>query len=624
MNWLVWKFKRLRAMKFDEVWHRMRIKLRDTFFIPKYLKCKPQEAFKNFFNGASIENIKNSLLSHLVCIPDDFNEFSDTLIEAHRIMDGKWMLFEREVTLDNPPKWNKNYLTNQEWHNISSKNIDYRSSFAGDVKFTWELGRFTFAPSLALLFAQTKNENVGALLIDWMYDFAEKNPIYHGIHQTSGIEMAIRNMTWSFALAILLKCDEEMKFQFWDEKKLRSILGLMVQQSMYCKDHLSVGSSANNHLIAEYASMVFTGGIFNNLKNSEGVFLEGISGIEREIILQLNPDGTSVEHAFGYIPFILEMIFYPLIIAEKKGHAISQKIKQRLTAVVRFLKIARYEDGDLPRIGDNDNAKVICSSKYFYRTDFIGNAIATWLNIPCISKLDKQCSLLLFNKFILEEEQVLGASTFENGGYIFYRSQDAHLSFDIGELGWGSIAAHAHADCLSITLRYKNKMIVCDPDTYIFHGDLDARNRFRSTPYHSTVNFNGNNQSEMLGAFLWGKRHKISKVNDWYECHWFSGEVHRRKLEINPKEIIIYDEVQGHNPEIVFVLHPNAIPLITENKVELTVENVNVEFTSEGLLDWRLEPGEYSEVFGSKVPTTRLCASFLSNKCQSKVVIRLL
>ncbi len=74
---------------------------------------------------------------------------------------------------------------------------------------------------------------------------------------------------------------------------------------------------------------------------------------------------------------------------------------------------------------------------------------------------------------------------------------------DGGPHGYLSIAAHAHADALSVEVRYGGVDILADPGTYCYHGEPEWRSYFRSTIAHNTVELDGQNQSGDGGPFLW-------------------------------------------------------------------------------------------------------------------------
>jgi hypothetical protein len=75
---------------------------------------------------------------------------------------------------------------------------------------------------------------------------------------------------------------------------------------------------------------------------------------------------------------------------------------------------------------------------------------------------------------------------------------------DHGPHGFLSIAAHAHADALSIEVRHGGVDILADPGSYCYHGETEWRAYFRSTLGHNTLELDGANQS-VLGGPLCGR-----------------------------------------------------------------------------------------------------------------------
>ena len=84
---------------------------------------------------------------------------------------------------------------------------------------------------------------------------------------------------------------------------------------------------------------------------------------------------------------------------------------------------------------------------------------------------------------------------------------------DGGPHGFLSIAAHAHADALSVEVRCGGVDILADPGTYCYHGEPAWRSYFRSTLAHNTAELAGQNQSTEGGPFLW-LRHATARETD--------------------------------------------------------------------------------------------------------------
>jgi hypothetical protein len=97
---------------------------------------------------------------------------------------------------------------------------------------------------------------------------------------------------------------------------------------------------------------------------------------------------------------------------------------------------------------------------------------------------------------------------FPDAGLVILRSRagdgpEIWCRCDGGPHGFLSIAAHAHADALSLEVRHDGVDLLADPGTYCYHGEPEWREWFRSTAAHNTVEVGGVSQSEPGGPFLW-------------------------------------------------------------------------------------------------------------------------
>ncbi len=150
-----------------------------------------------------------------------------------------------------------------------------------------------------------------------------------------------------------------------------------------------------------------------------------------------------------------------------------------------------------------------------------------------------------------------GSSAFVEGGYFVTRGDTQHGVIDCGPLGYRSIAAHGHADCLSIAICLDDDWVVADPGTYCYHRERVWRDHFRSTAAHNTVTVDGENQSRILGPFLWGHRARARAVRwashplfDFFEGthdgYARRGVVHRRRVLFARRGYwIVLDDLEG-------------------------------------------------------------------------------
>lgn len=590
-------------MEPGELLHRAKNALRDRLFPPKYFFLSPAEACRQLLTDRRIFGPRLSPVAHPAVVSD-----------ADELLSSKWKYFGREVRLDDPPNWRKNYLQGGEWPDRPSKNLDYRATgIAGGVKHVWEIGRWTWATTLAAAHRSTGDERYKELCLRWLGDFCERNPIRHGIHHTSGIEDAVRVLAGVVAVANL---------DVGDDATVAGINGLLAQQALHCAHHLSLGTSANNHLIAEYAAIAVAGAALSWRSNGEKLKEASLRGLQREILTQLNPDGTSVEQSFGYIPFIWELVLIPMLVAQLSPSA---EVEQRLKTCLEFARTIRLPDGSFPKIGDDDDGRILLPFDGISRLDLVGNLLARFLGEPLLSA-DEDTRILADALLPASDWRASecpdGMYEFHDGGYTVYRNKGMLLTFDHGPLGWKSIAAHGHADALSITLFFDGVPIVVDPGVATYQDDPASRDRFRGTPYHSTVNFGERNQSEILGPFMWGRRAQVSRQEDGWECNWYSGEVHWRKLELFEHKVVVHDRVAGADPRSCFVLHPDAELTLEGKTAVVRCQNVSAVLRAEGLAEWRAEPSEYSSRFSHSQPTIRLSAPFTDNEATVTIEVK--
>ena len=616
MSALAWRLRRLRAMSAGEIARRAVTAARDRWFAPAWTRLSPRGAHDALFPapgapgatpGTPHPHEETRVARAARWLPGasalPAPELAALRAVAAALERGEWSLFGHAVKLGDPVDWNANLLTGERWPDAPSRTLDYRSAGeTGGAKFACELGRLTFLPDLALaarLGDATAAQRARSLLSQWN----AHNPLGHGIHHTSGIEMAIRCATVSATLALLGESGAASA-----DDLLEPTLGLLAQQALWCRDHLSLGSSANNHLLSEYMAMAIVGGLWPGLSGAKALLDSGRQGLEREVLSQFHADGVNAEQAFGYLPFIWELVLLGLRAAETAGHPPSAAVRQRLLASLEFARVLRGPDGRAPQVGDEDDGRILLAGLETPRLDVVGNALAAWLGADALSQDAQAYALALGLAPGSARAASEGRHEFTAGGWTIWRERGLRVTFDHGPLGLGPLAAHGHADALAVTLWRGADGIVVDPGTLAYHEDEAARNESRGTPAHATVHFGGRSQSEMLGAFLWGRRAQIAPVGEGWRCRWWSGESHTRAVQVAGDVLTVDDHVQGADATIVFPLAPGAVARADGSTAVVEIGNSRATFAGTGLGPWRLEPSRHAPRYSHRVPAQRLVA----------------
>ncbi|MFH1735239.1 MAG: alginate lyase family protein [bacterium] len=98
-----------------------------------------------------------------------------------------------------------------------------------------------------------------------------------------------------------------------------------------------------------------------------------------------------------------------------------------------------------------------------------------------------------------------GKSHISAGGYQILRYQHGKtLVFDTGSFGLSGVSHHGHADTLSLVANLRDSRFLVDPGGFSY-VDSDARQYARSTAAHNTIRVDGQNSSEIIGDFGFGR-----------------------------------------------------------------------------------------------------------------------
>ena len=483
--------------------------------------------------------------------------------------------------------WNYEYEARRPTPMTFAAGIDYRDhAITGDAKVVWEPNRHQHLAVLARAYHLTGDSRYARKVVTQIDSWIDQCPYAKGMNWRSPMELSIRLINWVWSLA-MIEASDAVSPEQWQR-----ILGAAHRHMWDVSRNYSRYSSANNHVIGEAAG-VFIGSIFfDALRPARRWRTEAKLILEKQIRAQTLADGGHCELAPAYHLFVLELLLVAGLAGRNTGCDFSPGYWERIEAMCAFVA-GMLEGGDcIPQLGDSDDGYVLdletdgdrarnllaVGAALFGRSDFKelaedAHERVYWLlgNDGCrafdgLESLDRK-----------EGALAIRSRAFPESGYYLLqcgsRSPDddrISVSFDCGALGFGSIAAHGHADALSLTVRISGVDVLIDPGTYDYFTFPEWRRYFRSTPAHNTITVDGLDQSENRGSFIWGKR-AAARCLRWDpsdEGGWVSGEhdgytrlddrvMHRRtvSLDASRREIVVHDELTGdatHGASVFF------------------------------------------------------------------------
>lgn len=433
-----------------------------------------------------------------------------------------------------------------KWPDTFSYSLDYKQrDDLGDARTCWEKHRHFRYVLLAKAFHVTLNEDYYAELEQDQREWSKNNPFLHGIAWTSVMEVAIRSINWMMAMAF---CPE-------GQVKERMRIGV-INMTDYLSRHYSRFSSANNHLLVEAAAIGLAGFAFDYMPWK----MLSIKLLSEELTRQNYKDGVNKELSLHYQTFGMEAYCLMARVMQVNGETVPAEWLTMLGKQGEYVSHAVWREQQVMEFGDDDEGKII---------DLQGGV---WSHPVYILQF---CSLVTGRRFhsfdetmenivwLYGKEEIARIKSyalydntksrcFHTGGNTFLRGAEDRIliGIDHAALGFGRIAAHGHADALSVQMMVDGKVVLADPGTYIYHCFLPLRNAFRKTINHNTICLLDSrnvpvDQSQMLGAFLWGKR-AICKLE-----HWASDEV---------KDVLTASH-DGYKP----VIHQRTVELLGKN-----------------------------------------------------------
>jgi hypothetical protein len=516
------------------------------------------------------------------------------LAAAHRIAAGTLDIFGVSCG-GSPPRWNRDPKTGVDAPLSWGKRLDYRDpGRVGEIKYLWELNRHLHLVTLAQGYALSRDPQYLYVLREHLTSWFSACPYGLGPNWCSALEAAIRLINWSIAWQLAGGAGSEL-FAGSEGRRFREHwLASIYQHARFVRGYLSRHSSANNHLIGEAAGLYIAGLAWPCWPELRRWRVQARRILEREALLQNSADGVNLEQAVCYQQFVLDFLLLSLLAGESAGEAFSEDYRQRIAAMLGFLASIMDAGGEVPMIGDADDGAVtrLAPGAGFspYRSLLASGAVLFEdgaLRHKARELDDKTRWLFgaraaeVFDRLRVPPAALAPRRAFPGGGYYilgcdFESENEIRVVADAGPLGYGTLAAHGHADALSFTLSVGGLPFLIDPGTYLYHGGGRWRAYFRGTLAHNTVVVDSVDQSEQGGDFLWLRKARagrtaavtsdaVETLEGWHEGYLRLADpvLHRRRLTLEKRArlLTIEDrlEMSGeHDVQILFHCAPEC------------------------------------------------------------------
>ena len=499
----------------------------------------------------------------------------DATTRAERILEGQYdLLGYRGLRFQHGSpavNWHRDPVHERDAPPGFWSEVPYLDPRCGDHKIIWELNRHQHWLALGRAFWLTGDVRYRQHCLAELRSWLDANPPLAGINWASMLELGLRSISWTWALAFFVDLSSP------DESPwIVDLLLALDRQLTQIERNLSYYFSPNTHLLGEALALYVCGRSLPLLRCSPDREQRGRRILVDEARRQIAADGGHCERSTHYHRYTLDFYLLALIVARTTNDRAAREFERAVSKLAGAARLLADDRGELPQIGDDDGGTLFpiagrppcdirdslaVAAALLDRPELqIGAAPeeAYWLLAgPSFGHVD--VGRAFQGRRGGPERPALqkspkSAALPATGYYVSRSGRGDHLVIDGGVHGYLN-GGHAHADALSLTLTVAGVPLLVDPGTGAYTVNQALRDRLRSSQMHNTLVVDGRSQSIVKGPFSWATMAR-SRVRRW-ETHddldYFEGShdgyqpiEHRRHVLIRHDDLmVVADLVAG-------------------------------------------------------------------------------
>jgi hypothetical protein len=489
--------------------------------------------------------------------------------------------------------WTQDFKTGTQWPLAHISRVPIVRGDGSDIKVPWELSRAQHLPLLAAAHRLTGEarflDELAAQLRDWI----AANPIERGPNWACTMDVAIRAANWLAALALL-----EQRPPWLDE-----VTASLLLHGRFIRSNLEWGEVRGNHYLSDVVGLLPVAALFSGSREGRGWATWAAGELEREMRHQVRADGCDHEMSIPYHRLVCELFVCGAHHAEALCPGVlSPAFHERLDLMLAFVGDYVRPDGLAPQAGDADDGRYLPLGDY--------------------AAADQRDHRHLFRQAGQPVPALSGHAAYADGGWYVMRHGALWAMVRCGDVGLDGVGAHAHNDQLSFELCLGNQPLVIDPGTYLYTSDPAARNAFRATAAHSTLQVDGREQNPLRTDYLFSVEDRARARALAWEADdaraSFAGEhtgfdpvVHRRKVSFDGRAgtLEIDDEVTGgERLQWSFPLAPGAEVTVEDARANARWPAATLTLEAPDGVEWAVDNGWMSPAYGVREPARVLRA----------------
>lgn len=488
------------------IWYRFKQLVKIIYYHKTKFWTKVEVLVTNQVSNSETYKAKSNLFHN------DFKGYNNTtqdlnnttLKNANNILNGVISIFDEAYQFEFPIQWNVDWRANEKWENKYWKNFNFYQKNKikeFDVKFPWELSRFSFLITVARGYLIKNDAKYLTFIRSILKHWKTENPMAYSVNWYP-MEVAVRTANLIQLRELLLQSPKA-------DETINLLNEVLLLQGIFLWRNIEYTDIRGNHYAANLTALLLLGNVYKDFyKEAKQWYNYAIKNTEAEFHLQFLKDGVNFEKSIPYHRLVVELFFICFLVMKRNGIKIKPKTLEIFKNTNNFIKNVTKPNYLTPIIGDNDSASV------FQNDDVTLNNHSNVLQLASLFLEDESLNISneIFNSSIecfgiktinkSAKQDTFQFNTFETGGFTSAKFKTNYFITDYGEVGMKGRGGHGHNDLFSFELMLDHQDIIVDPGCYTYTGNLELKSEMKSSLYHNGLVVDNKEIAPQIGE--WG------------------------------------------------------------------------------------------------------------------------
>ena len=428
------------------------------------------------------------------------------------------------------------------------EDIDWKYWPVQDNELRWQLHRHKWFTPMGYAYRVSGDEKYAKEWVHQYMDWIKKNPYVkiskaeYEITEDSQLKADAENARYAWRpLEVSHRLQDQcLQFQLFIDSPYFTpefLTEFLVNYHRHAVHIMGNWSKQGNHLLFEAQRMLYAGSFFPEFKEAGLWRQSGVDILNREIAIQVLPDGGDYELDPHYHLAVIQIFLKSLRIADLNGfrNDFPQSYQDTVEKMVIWYLNVCFPDGTNPCFSD---AKVTGKKE-------LARDLKQWAEVFPDNRMIRW--------FATEGAEgalpdYLSKGFTDSGFFIFrsgWESDAVQMVVKAGPAGeW-----HAQPDYGTFELWYNGKNLFQDSGSYVYEGKdpevMEWRRWFRASAHHNTLTMDGKDVDKVASeTLLWQPEGKAQILVTEHPS--YPGLTHRRSIFfVNNEYFVIVDEAVG-------------------------------------------------------------------------------